>query len=138
MLYLRACVSLISAFRRGAVACQVRGLLSAEELAQLRSLCGRCLYHSLLRSLHVESTGRGRVYMATGDIPAEWLRDSAVQAAVLLPRMRRHPVLRSILEGAMRTQVSCSPSLGSDHGRQTSLRRRDSCDETGYRSRTGG
>jgi meiotically up-regulated gene 157 (Mug157) protein len=44
-------------------------------------------------------------FVATGDLPLMWIRDSAVQINVLLPRIARHPQLRSVVEGAIRAQA---------------------------------
>ena len=46
-----------------------------------------------------------QVFVATGDIPYMWIRDSAVQLAPLVARMSRRPALRRLVEGAVRTQV---------------------------------
>jgi meiotically up-regulated gene 157 (Mug157) protein len=47
----------------------------------------------------------GRIAVVlTGDIPAMWIRDSAVQMASYLPRISRRPALRQALEGAIRAQ----------------------------------
>lgn len=43
--------------------------------------------------------------MATGDISEMWIRDSAVQLGMLLPRLEGRPSLRLLVEGAVRTQV---------------------------------
>ncbi len=42
---------------------------------------------------------------ATGDIDDMWLRDSSVQLAIYLPRVRSHPALRGVFEGMLRTQA---------------------------------
>jgi len=44
-------------------------------------------------------------FVATGDIPFMWIRDSAVQLGALMPRTAKHPALRLLVEGAVRTQV---------------------------------
>lgn len=53
----------------------------------------------------------GLHHAPTGDIPDEWIRDGSVQLAVYLPRMSEHPVLRPVIEGAIRTQVRAAPHL---------------------------
>lgn len=40
-----------------------------------------------------------------GDLPLMWIRDSAVQISVLIPRMARQPQLRAVVEGAIRAQA---------------------------------
>lgn len=40
-----------------------------------------------------------------GDLPLMWIRDSAVQINVLLPRIRKRPQLRRAIEGAIRAQA---------------------------------
>lgn len=42
---------------------------------------------------------------AAGDLPLMWIRDSAVQINVLLPRIRKRPALRRPIEGAIRAQA---------------------------------
>ncbi|EFN60034.1 hypothetical protein CHLNCDRAFT_49501 [Chlorella variabilis] len=44
-------------------------------------------------------------FVATGDLPLMWIRDSAVQISVLIPRMARQPQLRAVVEGAIRAQA---------------------------------
>jgi hypothetical protein len=73
--------------------------LSSEEVSALRSLCGRCLYHTLNHDLAAHGNAFEHVFVATGDIDAEWLRDSAVQLAIYLPRIAAHPIIRPVSEG---------------------------------------
>lgn len=35
----------------------------------------------------------------------QWLRDSAVQAAIYFPRVQQHPALHGLLEGVIRTHA---------------------------------
>lgn len=44
-------------------------------------------------------------FVATGDIPFMWIRDSAVQLGALVPRIPQRPALRLLVDGAVRTQV---------------------------------
>lgn len=46
-------------------------------------------------------------YVATGDIPAMWLRDSANQLWPYLPYAKQDPSLRKLFEGLIRRQVKC-------------------------------
>jgi hypothetical protein len=54
-------------------------LLTAVEQQQLRQLCGRVLYHTLSSSVRVYGAGAHHAFVATGDIPDEWIRDMSVQ-----------------------------------------------------------
>jgi hypothetical protein len=80
---------------------QLLTLLDPGVLAQLRTLCGRCLYRTLNSYVHVHDFGRVAVVL-TGDIPAMWIRDSAVQMPYYFPRISRRPAMRQVLEGAIR------------------------------------
>jgi meiotically up-regulated gene 157 (Mug157) protein len=80
-------------------------LLRADgSLDNLKTLCGRCLYRTLASYVRVHGLSDATVVL-TGDIPAMWLRDSAVQIATYLPRIARHPGLRPIVEGTVRSQA---------------------------------
>ncbi|KAG2493684.1 hypothetical protein HYH03_008198 [Edaphochlamys debaryana] len=83
---------------------EVEAELTPDERQQLAALCGRCLHQTITKSIEVRGIGES-VFVATGDIPDEWLRDGSVQLAVYLPRLAEHPVLRPVIEGAMRTQA---------------------------------
>jgi len=78
-------------------------LLDAGTLTQLKSLCGRCLYRTLNSYVRAHDFGRVTVVL-TGDIPAMWIRDSAVQMASYFPRISKRPAVRQVLEGAIRAQ----------------------------------
>lgn len=52
-------------------------------------------------------------FVATGDIPFMWIRDSAVQLGALVPRIPQRAALRLLVEGAVRTQV---PAMTGGHG----------------------
>lgn len=109
----------------------VQALLSDEERRGLRELCGRTLYHGLQNVVVSHQTGQWS-FFATGwgnsqlctnahvrtvaqhdtrfawpcrDLPLMWLRDSAFQIGVLLPRIRRRPSLRRVVEGGIRAQA---------------------------------
>jgi meiotically up-regulated gene 157 (Mug157) protein len=85
-------------------ASDVAQLLGAELVSQLSAVCGRCLYNTLTNHVSVRAFGRATVVL-TGDIPAMWVRDSAVQMAVYLPRIKHHSALRAIHDGALRAQA---------------------------------
>lgn len=70
--------------------------LTPEEVSALRALCGRCLYHTLNHDLAAHGNAFEHVFVATGDIDAQWLRDSAVQLAIYLPRIAAHPIIRPV------------------------------------------
>lgn len=83
---------------------QLAAALGPAVLADLKQLCGRCLYRTLTSYVRAHSFGRVAVVL-TGDIPAMWIRDSAVQMATYLPRITRRPALRTAIEGAIRAQA---------------------------------
>lgn len=83
---------------------QLLKLLDEDTLSQLKALCGRCLYRTLTSYVRMHNFGRITVVL-TGDIPAMWLRDSAVQMASYFPRVGRRPAMRQVLEGAIRAQA---------------------------------
>lgn len=48
-----------------------------------------------------------------GDINSMWIRDSAVQIGIYLPRIKKHPALRMVIEGAIRAQAFFILQVGS-------------------------
>lgn len=82
---------------------QLASQLDAESLSQLKALCGKCLYRTLTSYVRMHDFGRIAVVL-TGDIPAMWIRDSAVQMASYFPRIGPRPALRQVLEGSIRAQ----------------------------------
>jgi len=83
---------------------QLAAALGPAVLSELKQLCGRCLYRTLTSYVRVHGFGKLAVVL-TGDIPAMWIRDSAVQMATYLPRITRRPALRVAIEGAIRAQA---------------------------------
>jgi hypothetical protein len=81
--------------------------LNASQYQELKDVCGRALYHALRTSVHMYGPGGPHAFVQTGDIPDMWIRDSAVQLGVLLPRVAKHPALR---------QVRASPAGGRGQG----------------------
>lgn len=79
-------------------------LFNETERGELRALCGRCLFHSLLNAFVVRDNGH-YVFVKTGDIHDMWIRDSSVQLAIYMPRMVEQPYLRRLIEGAIRQQA---------------------------------
>ncbi|KAI7846176.1 hypothetical protein COHA_000346 [Chlorella ohadii] len=86
------------------VTASVAALMTDQEKKELRALCGRTLYHSYATGWVTHETGLW-TFVATGDLPLMWIRDSAVQINVLLPRIRKRPALRRPIEGAIRAQA---------------------------------
>ncbi len=64
-----------------------------QNVGLLEAQCGRSLYRTLTHYTKVYQMGHMSVVL-TGDIPAMWIRDSAVQLATYLPRIKRRPALR--------------------------------------------
>lgn len=77
---------------------ELRRLLGDPTTEALTNLCGRCLYRTLTHYTRVKFMGSMTIVL-TGDIPAMWLRDSAVQIATYLPRIKQRPALRCAWTG---------------------------------------
>lgn len=85
--------------------CQVREALDDQSKDEVQALCGRTLYHSLTRGF-VKADPLGEwTFVATGDIPDMWIRDSSVQIGAYLPKIKHHPFLRGLIQGTLRTQA---------------------------------
>eukprot|EP00889_Picochlorum_renovo_P001183 jgi/Picre1/28213/NNA_003619.t1 len=84
---------------------KLRAALGEETVGDMMALCGRTLYHTLSRG-YAKSHSLGRwTFVATGDIPDMWIRDSSVQVGIYLSKIGHHPFLRGIIEGLLRTQA---------------------------------
>lgn len=69
------------------------------------SLLHCSVYSSLLKFTNCSVQSMPPCTYAAGDLPLMWIRDSAVQINVLLPRIRKRPALRRPIEGAIRAQA---------------------------------
>jgi meiotically up-regulated gene 157 (Mug157) protein len=87
-----------------AVATLVAAQLNESQISKAKELCGKLLYSSLKRAVHVGDMGE-QTFVATGDIDDMWTRDSAVQIGIYVGRMKGEPWLRLIVEGAIRRQA---------------------------------
>jgi meiotically up-regulated gene 157 (Mug157) protein len=79
----------------------VSSLLTTNETEKALSLCGKFLYSTLHRAIHLKNMGQD-VFVATGDIDSMWIRDSVVQMTIYLKHVATHPWLRFIIDGAIR------------------------------------
>ena len=82
----------------------VQKLLTPAEQAEVLSTCNRVISRTLTRATAVHGFSE-RVYVATGDIDAMWLRDSAVQVSILLQSVHMKPFLQPLLDGLLRTHA---------------------------------
>lgn len=80
----------------------VRKAVGDDEMNQLHSLCGRTLYHGIENVVVSHSK---YTFFSTGDLPLMWIRDSAFQIGVLIPKMRKRRALRNLVEGGIRMQA---------------------------------
>lgn len=94
-----------TSFSSPPMASALKAELGPETMKLVEELCGRCLFHTLLEGrTQVFGTGQS-VFVATGDIHDEWLRDGAVQIGVFLPRADDIPGLRNLVDVAIKTQA---------------------------------
>jgi hypothetical protein len=54
------------------------------------------MWQHVTAGVHVYGAGSEQAFVATGDIPDEWIRDSSVQLGVYLPRIAAHPSFRQV------------------------------------------
>ncbi len=85
----------------GTLALNISSLLTAEERERSLKLCGKFLYSTLDRAVHLKNMGQD-AYVATGDITSMWIRDSVVQMSIYMKHVADQPWLRFILDGAIR------------------------------------
>lgn len=88
---------------RKSLAKEAEAQVGPEKMIEAEELCGRCLYHTLLEGRTQVWGPDTYVWVSTGDITDEWLRDGAVQVGLFLPRLNDVPGLRSLVDGAIRT-----------------------------------
>ena len=81
---------------------QLKEAVGKQNVSELAALCGRVLYNTLSHSTIAHGIDDW-VFVSTGDIQEMWIRDSAVQISVYFPRLRRHPAMRRLVEGAIKT-----------------------------------
>lgn len=67
-----------------------------------------------LMARHGQPTALSVSLLAAGDLPLMWIRDSAVQIDVLLPRIAKRPALRRVIEGAIRAQAFFITQVGPE------------------------
>lgn len=79
--------------------------LDDQSKEELRALCGRTMYHSFTRQLIRADPLAGWTFVATGDIKDMWIRDSSVQIGAYFSKIRKHPFLRGLIQGTLRTQA---------------------------------
>ena len=82
----------------------LREKLGTRKMQDLYALCGRTLYHGIKNIVVDHGIGR-YTFFSTGDLPLMWIRDSAFQIGVLIPKMQRRPALRGLVEGGIRLQA---------------------------------
>ena len=84
---------------------KVGKLLDNHTKVELHKLCGRTIYHTLTRGYAKSRAAGGWTFVATGDISEMWIRDSSVQLGIYLPKIKKHPFLRGVIEGLLKTQA---------------------------------
>lgn len=92
-----------------ALIARVEGKLAGSH-PEIAAVFGGCLRNSLDTSL--EALPDGTTFLATGDIPAMWLRDSAAQVRPYLPLATEDETIRGLIRGLIRrtaTYVNIDP-----------------------------
>src|SRR5438067_952566 len=72
---------------------------------ELATLFARCYPNTV--DTTVELDDDGTAFVATGDIPAMWLRDSSAQVTHYLPLAGRDPGIGQLIRGVIRCQGNC-------------------------------
>ncbi|WBW74436.1 alpha-mannosidase GH125 family Mug157 [Schizosaccharomyces osmophilus] len=82
----------------------VKSRLADEDLARLFENCMPNTLDTTIR-WHSDHSDHPQTLVITGDIPAEWIRDSANQLAPYLPLVKSDRPLSSLILGAIQTQA---------------------------------
>ncbi len=72
---------------------------------EVAALFARCYPNTLETT--VDMSDDGTAFVATGDIPAMWLRDSSAQVAPYMSLARHDPDVRHLIGGLIRRHVTC-------------------------------
>ena len=70
-------------------------------------LVAECLTNTWTTAMHWSGRGDREVFVATGDIPAMWLRDSTAQVRPYLVAARDDDTVADVIAGVSRRQVRC-------------------------------
>eukprot|EP00201_Polytomella_parva_P023513 CAMPEP_0175042304 /NCGR_PEP_ID=MMETSP0052_2-20121109/2478_1 /TAXON_ID=51329 ORGANISM="Polytomella parva, Strain SAG 63-3" /NCGR_SAMPLE_ID=MMETSP0052_2 /ASSEMBLY_ACC=CAM_ASM_000194 /LENGTH=920 /DNA_ID=CAMNT_0016305079 /DNA_START=119 /DNA_END=2881 /DNA_ORIENTATION=+ len=73
---------------------KVTDRLTHQELADLHATCAKCLAYNLVHSATFKGLDDG-VFVSTGDVPGEWIRDGSVQLGIYLSRSSISPEILS-------------------------------------------
>lgn len=76
---------------------------------KLRWMFENCFPNTLDTTVHfeIDEYGQPDTFVVTGDIPAMWLRDSAVQVWPYIAYANQDPTLKEMIKGVIRRQFKC-------------------------------